>query len=262
MTHFHASFAHALLQPEGDLPAGLTSWNKSDTAHRFNVYRNNVVYSLTQVLGHRFPVVCELVGDAFFYAMAGVFVRAHPPSSPLLFLYGSEFAGFVEKFPPASGLPYLPDVCRLEFALHQAAHSADAMPLSAQTFSKCLSDASRLAHMRLRFHPSVSLVQSPYAIVSIWKAHVNSASAAQALENLNLVQAQAALVHLQSDVSALTLLTPGTAIFVDRCLANFTVMQAANDALAQDHTFDLTAALAGLLQNGALIQPDFGELLT
>jgi hypothetical protein len=45
---------------------------------RFDVYRNR------EALVTGFPVVHALVGDAFFRAMAGVFLRAHPPTSPIL----------------------------------------------------------------------------------------------------------------------------------------------------------------------------------
>ncbi|MEZ5722575.1 MAG: DNA-binding domain-containing protein [Paracoccaceae bacterium] len=61
---------------------------------RFDVYRNNVVVSLSEALATGFPVVRKLVGEAFFSAMAGVFVRAHPPRSPVLTMYG-------EGFPPS-----------------------------------------------------------------------------------------------------------------------------------------------------------------
>ena len=49
-------------------------------------------------------------------AMAREFVRAHPPSSPLLFLYGQEFPAFMETFEPARSIPYLADVARIERA--------------------------------------------------------------------------------------------------------------------------------------------------
>jgi hypothetical protein len=49
---------------------------------RFGVYRNSVAVSLAGVPADTFPVTRELVGDAFFEAMARCFVAAEPPRSP------------------------------------------------------------------------------------------------------------------------------------------------------------------------------------
>lgn len=69
-------FAAALLDPARPAPAGLTSWNGSDPAQRFAVYRNNVTVSLIDALADTFPVVQALVGVDFFRTMAREFVRA------------------------------------------------------------------------------------------------------------------------------------------------------------------------------------------
>jgi hypothetical protein len=55
-------------------------------------------------------VIHKLVGDAFFRAMAGVFLRAHPPGDPRLQLWGAKFPGFLARFDRVAHLPYLPDI--------------------------------------------------------------------------------------------------------------------------------------------------------
>ena len=59
------------------------------------------------------------------------FVRAEPPRSPVLLGYGDGLPAFVERFEPASCVPYLADVIRLEIATSQAYHAADAEPVDA-----------------------------------------------------------------------------------------------------------------------------------
>lgn len=53
MSHQQA-IAAALLDPAHPCPPGLTAWNGSDPAHRFAVYRNNVIVSLVDALADTF----------------------------------------------------------------------------------------------------------------------------------------------------------------------------------------------------------------
>ena len=62
------AFANALTDPAQPCPPGLISWNQSDVAQRFAVYRNNVMASLVDALADTFVVTQELVGPEFFRA--------------------------------------------------------------------------------------------------------------------------------------------------------------------------------------------------
>jgi hypothetical protein len=118
-------FAKALLAPGQPCPEGLFSHNGADPASRFAVYRNNVHSSLISALADGYPVTRQLVGDGFFRAMAGLYVQAYPPTSPLLNEYGSDLAAFIQGFAPAASVPYLADVARLEHLRINAYHAAD-----------------------------------------------------------------------------------------------------------------------------------------
>lgn len=159
-----AAFRVAL---SGDAPPdGITSVAPEETARRFAVYRNNVHHSLGRALAARFPVVEQLVGQAFFAALARAFVARKPPRNPVLMHWGGEFAEFLDGFPPVAGLPWLGDVARLEFARGQASHAADAAPLSAARLG-----AGDPAALCLVLHPSVRVFASRHPVVSIWAAH-------------------------------------------------------------------------------------------
>lgn len=162
-------FAQALLDPGRERPAGLQGAGGVPARLRFDVYRNNVVVSLIAALETGFPVVRALVGAEFFSAMAGEFARAHPPDSPLLMLYGAAFPGFLATFPPVAHLGYLPDVARLELALRESYHAADAAPIDAADLAG-LSPAA-LARARLRLAPALRVLRSDWPVLGIWQTH-------------------------------------------------------------------------------------------
>ena len=163
------AFARALLDPEADVPPGITGPDGRPAPKRFSVYRNNVAASLTRALEASFPTVRKLVGEEFFAAMAVVFLRAHPPRSRVLMLYGDAFPGFLAGFPPVAGLGYLPDVARLDQAMRESYHAADSAPLSEAGFQR-LSGAD-IGGLRLQLAPSLRRIRSRWPVVSIWAAN-------------------------------------------------------------------------------------------
>ncbi|RME16395.1 MAG: DUF2063 domain-containing protein, partial [Alphaproteobacteria bacterium] len=160
------AFLSALLDPASPVPAGLVDGAGRPAGRRFDVYRNNVAVSLTEALEAAFPVIEKLVGAEFFRAMAGVFLRAHPPKSPVLALWGDDFPAFLEQFGPVAHLPYLADVARLEQALREAYHAADAAPIDPAAL-----DRPDLAETCLRLAPATRLICSQWPIHAIWRAN-------------------------------------------------------------------------------------------
>lgn len=162
-------FADALLQPGGPVPDGVINPDGVPATKRFDVYRNNVIVSLIEALASRYPVVQKLVGEAFFQAMAREFVTAHPPASPVMLGYGQDFPQFLEEFPPAASLPYLSGVARIENARRTAYHAADVAPLDPAVLESVPSE--QFESIKFQTHPSLSLIQSEFAIRSIWQAN-------------------------------------------------------------------------------------------
>lgn len=161
---FEAAF-HAGLWTR-DAPEGLDP-------RRFSVYRNTVQHGLVRALAARFPVVERLVGAPFFAAMGRVFAATHPPASPVLLDWGQDFAGFLARFPPVAGLPYLPDVARLEWLRGLACHAADAPMIDPAALTRA--DPARLV---LGLAPSVQAFASPFPALAIWQANQPDATPA------------------------------------------------------------------------------------
>lgn len=250
-----AGFAAALLDPARPCPSGLRAWNGSDPLRRFAVYRNNVVSSLIDALADTFPVVQQLVGAEFFRAMAAEFVRQAPPRSRVLALYGGGFAASIAGFAPAAGLPYLADVARLEFARQQACHAGDAEPIADAALAQALAKPEALAAMRFSWHPSLQVIESPHAVVSLWAAHQTEGGDVAAV---GIDRAEQALVLRDGLDVFVVPVDAGTARFALRTLTGDAFGAA---AAAADPGFDLGAALALLVRHRALAAlhaPDAG----
>lgn len=249
------AFAGALLDPDRSPPSGLRSWNGSDVDARFAVHRNNVVSSLVDALATTFEVVAELVGDDFFRAMAGRFVRQSPPAGPVLALYGEGFPDFIAGFEPAGALPYLADVARLEYLRLRAAHGADRPPVDASAIERALASGERLPQLRIALHPSVAAIASRCAIASIWGAH--QAQRPDRLAAIDPLRAEAATVLRDADDAVLVLpCTPADAAFVEALRAGQPLGQAAARAIDADPAFDLGTSLGRLFHHAAITAID------
>jgi hypothetical protein len=241
-------FAAALLDPDAPCPDGLTAWNGSDPTRRLAVYRNNVVVSLIEALAETFPVVQELVGETFFRGMAGVFVRHDPPQSVQLVDYGAEFPAFIERFDPARSVPYLADVARLEFLRVRAFHAADADPVSPEQMAQALADPEQLPTLRVGCHPSLGLLRSRYAVVSLWAAHQGVGDLAQ----VNPCVPESALIVRTGLEVHVVALPPGGDLLIAGFAAGRSLGEAAGLVMAAHPDFNLTTHLALLLQVNAL----------
>ena len=235
-----ADFSAALLDPDCPVPESLVGPNGQPATKRFAVYRNTVAVGLTEALQTSFPVVRKLVGEAFFAAMAGVFLRRHPPKSQIMMLYGDAFADFLAVFPPVAHLGYLPDVARLEQALRESYHAADASPIAADALA-AIPEATLLAS-RLTFAPAVRLVCSPWPIHAIWLANAQAGPAPQP-------GAEDVLLLRPGFDPAPHLLPKGGGAFIATLLQGATLAEA---LFAAGPGLDLPAVLA-LLLNGRAI---------
>jgi len=244
LASYETSFADAILSADQLIPSGIVAHNAAVPARRFAVYRNNVVAGLVKALKIRFPVVEKIVGADFFAAMARRFVLEQPPRSPVLATYGDELADFIFAFAPARELPYLADVARLEAARTRSYHAADATPVDGIRFSAL--DARDADRIRIELHPSIEIVRSPHPIVTIWAMN-SGEQELQPIENWRGEDALVSRPHLDVEVRALP---PGGAAFLLALAKGLPLGEAAEAALADDHNFDLTINIAGLIGAG------------
>ena len=228
-------FAKALLDPAARVPEGLLRPDGAPAARRFDIYRNNVVASLIDALEESFGVTHAIVGEAFFRAMAGEFVRAHPPQSPCVVDYGDCFPEFIDGFQPADGLPYLGDVARLEVARRRSFHAADddiADP-------GCLAglDGEALLGTRMEFRASTAIVRSSHPLWSIWRHNTTDDASPVAARSEDV------LVSRPADSVLLHRLPPGITGFLEKLMTGDSLGDAARKCDGVDLAASLTAIL-------------------
>lgn len=245
MTVAQDIFGRALLDPAQPVPDGLSDGAARPAGRRFNVYRNNVAVSLTEAMHQAFPVIAKLLGDANMDGLAGLFLRAHPPRSPLMMHYGEDLPQFLAELPQLAHLPYLPDIARLELALRRSYHAADAPALDPEVLGRI--PAEDLSRMQVALAPAAELVRSPWPIFDIWRFNTEDGAPkprAVAQDVLITRPEYDALPHL---------LPVGGADWISALALGQSFGDAHDTALAAEPGFDLGATLAVLLQGGAIV---------
>ena len=177
-------FASALQEPANNaflLP--LLMGEIESNQKRIGLYRGNVVANAQRALSAIYPVLQEIVGEAFFAGLARAFWQIQAPDSGDWNQYGRQLPHFLAEFEHAQHLPYLSDVARLEWAVHQAVYAADEPENEIR------------AEPDVLLRPGTQILISAYPIADIWLAHqaFHSDGLSQRLEQLQWVK-QGALV--------------------------------------------------------------------
>jgi hypothetical protein len=229
-------------------PASLVAGDPIRAAARFMIHRANVLESLVNALGHTYPVIKTICGESNFRVLAGSFVRVHPPARPELLAYGGDFAAFAAGHAAAlRDFPFLSDLARLEWALHDAYFADDAPALTPAALAAVAPE--RLAALQLALHPSARIIVSgAHPIHTIWAA----VSAAGGALPAALPEGGEAVLVLRSlgPVEAF-MLDAGETVFLGAVAAGAPLEKALADAADAAPGFDPSAALAAALSRGA-----------
>ena len=192
-------------------------------------YRANAGALAERALGAAFPTVAQLVGDESFAALARALWHAQPPQRGDIAAWGAALPDFIAAAPQLADEPYLADVARLDWAVHQAEQAADGsgavegLPLLAE------GDPARLW---LRLADGVALIASPYPVVSIWQAHRSEAPDrfAAVREAFARGQGEQALVHRQGFKVRVSAVPEPTARFMQALLGGAPLGRALDEA--------------------------------
>lgn len=143
-------------------------------------------------------------------------------------------------------MPYLADVARLERAVLEARHAADAPSLDPAAAAAL---GPGLASARLEPHPATRLVRSEYPVAEIWRA--NTADAPTPGDLVLTAGAAGALVLRPALSVSVEALAPGRCAFAETLLEGGDLAAAHAAAASREQDFDVIPAFRDLLTAGA-----------
>jgi hypothetical protein len=230
---FHA----ALLEGRDGSVASLIQGNGIAPDRRLQIYRNAARLLLMEALKANFPATCRIVGGEFFAHAAAEFVARHPPRQPRLAEYGAEFPAFLAAFAPASSLPWLPDLARLEWAMLACQEAEEAPALGAADLEE--SAPETLPQLRFAPHPACCLLASPWPV-----DRIRSFALAPEGESAPAMQGDPIRLLIRRTPAGIMLRRLGNAEFtlLERLLAGFALDEAL-DGVEGDPAPLLAAAL-------------------
>lgn len=215
------------------------------------VYQANAGAAAERALAAAFPTVAALIGAASMAGLARAYWHARPPQRGDLGELGDALPSFIADSPSLADEPYLADVARLDWCLHQAERAADA-PDGLPGLQR-LGDTDP-ARLWLRLAPGTALLRSRWPIVTLWQAHQGAADAtpdrfAAARVALAAQQGETALVWRQGWRARVAALPPAQADFTEALLA----CQPLTAALDAAPDLDFAAWLGEAVQQGWLV---------
>lgn len=224
-------------------------------------YQTNGKVLAYRALTAAYPVLAQLVGAESFEHLAHALWHAHPPVRGDLAQWGDALPAFVAASDQLADVPYLGDVARVEWALHQCASRADR---AAQPDTYALLTSADPAHLRLLLSPGCAVVQSAWPVASIVTAHqattapVASSTMPNAPTSLNLAQVNDKLQRGQGESAVVWRYhyqprvreaRPGEADFLLALLAGHSLAE----VLPDDSPLDFGAWLTLAVSSGLLL---------
>jgi uncharacterized protein (UPF0276 family) len=221
-------------------------------AERLGIYRGNLFANWTKGLAAAYPVVQQLLGDDFFGGLARAYGKAYPSQDPDLNRFGERFAEFLAGFEHVAEYPYLPDMARLEWALHQSFYAPDAPALDPAALAGMPPEQVEAITLPLR--PSSSLLSSEWSVAKLWLAHQPGGPAFPE----QMAEESFALVVRPQWQPQLVELSPAAFVALSSCARGETFGAALDAAFAVDGDFDVASQLRQWLALGVFAGVDSG----
>jgi hypothetical protein len=154
---------------------------------RLDIYRNNARSNFVESLKASFPVLTQLVGDAYFSQLARQYLEVSPSRSGDILAIGERFGEHIARIHTADEYAYLADVARFEWLVQESRLAPE--PDTADLIHLTGVPAQAYGTLRFALLPSLRLFHSAFPILDIWQAHVGAG-------DLAFIDLKAGEIHL------------------------------------------------------------------
>ena len=214
----------------------------------WQVYHANTAALAERALGAAYPVLAQLLGAENFTSLSRLFWRAHPPHCGDMAQWGAALPAWLQHLPQLADQPFLADVARVEWPLHQLASASDA-EVDAASFQRLVSEDPDT--LTLQLAPGTVCIASTWPAVSVVQAHdpMTAVTLAQAWDLLQQHTPETALVWRQGFKPQLRAALAGERAFI----ADLQAAQSLGHALARHSALDFDAWLPLAVTTGLLL---------
>jgi hypothetical protein len=182
----------------GALEAFVYGDERLSAFERVDIYANAYFYRLLECLAEDFPATLSVLGEDNFAALVRGYLLEHRPTEPSIVYAGLYLADFLNGHPFAERWPFVAELARLERAVLDVFHAADAPALGVEAL--CAIPSEEWPAVKLRAHPAVEIVHSEWRIADLLNTveHGREWTDPEHEEASVLVWRQNALVHYRS----------------------------------------------------------------
>jgi hypothetical protein len=143
-------------------------YNSSEALERLQIYRNNVLGNVREVLSSIYPVIKKILGEKKFKKLAHEYAKKFPSKSGNLDDFGKKLPQFVSRMKPA----YLKELAQFELLVHETYFvRAIEEKFDLEKFKKIPQE--KFPNLVFFLDPSCVFFTSKFAIFSIWKKEKN-----------------------------------------------------------------------------------------
>lgn len=165
-------FKSHLLDEPSSVDVALNSQGGVPGTERLGVYKEGYDVRIREALAEVYEAVRFVLGEPRFAVMAAEYAKRYHSRDYNLSRVGRHLPEFLKQSEYANGLPFIPDLARLEWLIADAFHSFHETPLVPADLAGISEE--RLLGARIIFQSGVAVCRSSWPVLDIWNARKTS----------------------------------------------------------------------------------------